>query len=172
MNQWNAETVIGAGKIYSSKIILMSCLFGLNIYKTMIRLLLSTFLLMLIVSFSPINKPLLNKKQTYSLFGMMISDIEYFDAEMRLTRDNNKEVSWEDYKAFHEKNWNKSVSPKELKKLFLQFRNELDISKYETHPAGQNIIVDGLPFEDQGIPFPMPQQFLEGYLQLPPFPVE
>lgn len=88
----------------------------------MIRLLLSTFLLMPIVSFSQIDKPLLNKKQTYSLFEMMISDIEYFDAEMRLTRDNNKEVSWEDYKAFHEKNWNKSVSPKELKKLFLQFR--------------------------------------------------
>lgn len=77
---------------------------------------------MLIVSCSPINKPLLSKRQTYSLFEMMISDIEYFDAEMRLTRDNNKEVSWQDYKAFHKKNWNKSVSPKELKKLFLKFR--------------------------------------------------
>lgn len=87
----------------------------------MIKPILSIFIFMLAISCSTINKPFLNKKQTHSLFEMMISDIEYFDAEMRLTRDNNKEVSWEDYQAFHKKNWNKRVTPKELKKLFLQF---------------------------------------------------
>lgn len=88
----------------------------------MIRPILLTCLLMLIVSFSTTHKPLLTKKQTHSLFEMMILDIEYYDAEMRATRNNTKEVSWKKYKAFHKKNWNKSVSPKELKQLFYDFR--------------------------------------------------
>ncbi|GAA4806641.1 hypothetical protein GCM10023330_11430 [Litoribaculum gwangyangense] len=52
----------------------------------------------------------------------MISDIEFYDAEMIATRNNNKEVSWQDYKGFHNEKWNKSVSPKELKQLFNEFR--------------------------------------------------
>ena len=82
---------------------------------------LTLLLITLIVSCSLAKKSLLNKKQTSALFDMMISDIEYYDTEMISTRNNNKEVSWNDYKAFHN-NWNKSVSPKELKQLFNEFR--------------------------------------------------
>ena len=83
---------------------------------------LTLLLISMFVFCSLTEEPLLNKKQTSALFDMMISDIEYYDAEMISTRNNNREVSWQDYKTFHNKNWNKSVSPKELKKLFNEFR--------------------------------------------------
>lgn len=76
----------------------------------------------LFISCKSSKNSLLTKKETSSLFDMMVSDIEYYDAEMIETRDNTKEISWEDYKAFHEKNWNKKVTPEELKKLFYKFR--------------------------------------------------
>jgi len=76
----------------------------------------------LIYSCSPVDESLLNKEQTASLFDLMISDIEFYDAEMRATRDNTKEVSWEAYKAFHEKKWDRGVSPEELNELFSEFR--------------------------------------------------
>lgn len=89
----------------------------------MIKRVLPTIILVsLLASCGSFHKSLLNKKQTTSLFEMMISDIEFFDAEMIETRDNTKEVSWEEYKAYHEKFWSKSVSPEELKKLFYKFK--------------------------------------------------
>ena len=89
----------------------------------MTKTVLYTLLLIIFTSsVRTIDKSLLNKKQTQLLFDMMISDIEYYDAEMRATRNNSKEVSWEEYKAFHKKKWNKSISPKELKQLFYEFR--------------------------------------------------
>ncbi|WP_405206246.1 S41 family peptidase [Aquimarina sp. LLG6339-5] len=66
-------------------------------------------------------KKFLTTKQISDLYDMMISEIEYVDAEAIEVRNKTKLVNWDQYKAYHQKQFGKADSYKSLRKKFLDF---------------------------------------------------
>ncbi|SEK31645.1 Peptidase family S41 [Aquimarina amphilecti] len=82
--------------------------------------------MMFFIYIIPINaqqgqKKFLTTKQISDLYNLMISEIEYVDAEAIVVRNKTKQVNWDEYKAYHQKQFIKADSYKSLRKKFLDF---------------------------------------------------
>ncbi|MFD2561982.1 S41 family peptidase [Aquimarina rubra] len=66
-------------------------------------------------------KKILSSKQISDLYNLMISEIEYVDAEAIEVRNKTKQVNWDQYKAYHQKQFAKVNSYESLRKKFLDF---------------------------------------------------
>ena len=90
----------------------------------------------------------------------MIEDIEQFDSEMIATRNNKKEVFWDDYKKFHEKKWHTEVTSSELKNLFYSFSKGFVNGHSHfvfLHSGGKKDIIDNLYNSNIKIGFTYPE---------------
>ncbi|EZH73847.1 hypothetical protein ATO12_13240 [Aquimarina atlantica] len=83
----------------------------------------SIFFLSIVISVNAqdIDKSFLTSEQVSELYKQMISEIEFLDAEAIVVRNKTKDISWDQYKKYHEKQFKKVDNYQELRQKFLDF---------------------------------------------------
>lgn len=83
----------------------------------------SIFFLSIVISVNAQDKDksFLTSEQVSELYKQMISEIEFLDAEAIVVRNKTKDVSWDQYKKYHETQFKKVDNYQELRQKFLDF---------------------------------------------------
>ncbi|WP_299439228.1 S41 family peptidase [uncultured Aquimarina sp.] len=79
------------------------------------------FMCVISINAQQTQKNFLTTKQISDLYNLMITEIEYLDAEAIMVRNKTKEVDWDEYKEYHKKQFIKADSYESLRKHFFDF---------------------------------------------------